>query len=113
MSARSRSAWGDAARLSGVPHTGHITSSSMSGRLARCCAAIAVAGSSARSERGEDRRESSHAPTFSSAWSMNFWSTVPRLLATIRPSRSITNVSGSATVPYSLASLPSVSRMLG
>ena len=60
MKARSRSAWGEKERLRAVPQTGHITSSSTSGRFVCACGgvpgiALVASAAAGRSERRGDR----------------------------------------------------------
>ena len=96
MKARSWSATVEVETLSAVPHSTHITSSSMSGSEA--CGAAPVA----KTSEHEQRRQQPHAFSPSSGWSVrssHFWSTGPRRCAAIRPRRSTTNVSGKAREP--------------
>ena len=96
MNARSWSATVEVETLSAVPHSTHITSSSMSGSEA--CGAAAVAKTSSSPSR--TRRRHAFSPSSGgSVLSSHAWSTGPRRWAAIRPRRSITNVSGKAREP--------------
>ena len=97
MNARSSSACGLLATFSAVRQVGHITSSSMSGSVGGAAWATPATTSEASSASRSDR--ASHPRTLSSIFVMVASSTCPRAIAAMRPSRSMTNVSGSLWVP--------------
>ena len=97
MNARSWSATAEVETLSAVPHSTHITSSSMSGSEA--CGAAPVANTSSSASASEARAHAFSPSSGGSVSSSHAWSTGPRRWAAIRPRRSITNVSGKAREP--------------
>ena len=100
MNSRCWSATSEVETLSGVRHSRHITSSSMSGSEARGCCAEAAAGAARASDEGEEREQRAHHASSSrigvSVSSTHSWVIGNRRTAAIRPSRSMTKFSGIA-----------------
>ena len=97
MKSRSWSATADVETFSAVPHSRHITSSSMSGSEARGSAAVAACGASEREREQGGEQRAHHAFSSSnggSVWSSHFCVTGKRRTAATRPWRSITKFSG-------------------
>ena len=93
MKSRSWSATSEFETFSAVPHSRHMTSSSMSGSEARGVAAAAGAASSASGEQGGEQRPGHQSFSSSSGGSVSsshFCVTGKRRTAATRPSRSIT-----------------------
>ena len=106
MYARSRSACGDWATLSGILQVTHITWRSITGSDVRGTAAAAVRRRAAAASDGQRARRAAQAPTASHELSASAiarfrkaWSISPREMATTWPSRSMTKLSGSWSVP--------------